>query len=88
MTSKATASRRPTARTQPRRISAYQLRSTDNKWVYKGQIRVASGAPIVIDGLWAIAFGNGASAGPTNDLYFLAGPGGQKNGLFGFIAAG
>ena len=55
------------------RISAYQLRSTDNKWVYKGQVRVASGAPIAIDGLWAIAFGNGASAGPTNNLYFAAG---------------
>ena len=70
------------------RISAYQLRSTDNKWVYKGQIRVASGAPIVIDGLWAIAFGNGASAGPTNNLYFAAGPSGGTHGLFGFIAVG
>ena len=35
------------------RISAYQLRSTDNKWVYKGQVRVANGKPIAIDGLWA-----------------------------------
>ncbi len=70
------------------RISAYQLRSSDNKWVYKGQVRVASGAPIVIDGLWAIAFGNGASAGPTNNLYFAAGPAGGSHGLFGFIAVG
>jgi uncharacterized protein (TIGR03118 family) len=70
------------------RISAYQLRSTDNKWVYKGQIRVAGGTPITIDGLWAIAFGNGASAGPTNNLYFLAGPSGGTHGLFGFIAVG
>jgi uncharacterized protein (TIGR03118 family) len=70
------------------RISAYQLRSTDNKWVYKGQVRVASGAPIAIDGLWAIAFGNGASAGPTNNLYFASGPSGGTHGLFGFIAAG
>jgi uncharacterized protein (TIGR03118 family) len=69
------------------RISAYQQLST-GKWVYKGQIRTANGAPIVIDGLWAIAFGNGASAGPTNNLYFLAGPTGQTHGLFGFIAAG
>jgi uncharacterized protein (TIGR03118 family) len=69
------------------RISAYQQRS-DGKWVYKGQLRVASGAPITIDGLWAIAFGNGATAGPTNNLYFLAGPTGQTHGLFGFIAVG
>jgi uncharacterized protein (TIGR03118 family) len=69
------------------RISAYkQLPS--GKWVYKGQLRVASGAPIVVDGLWSIAFGNGAAAGPTNDLYFLAGPNGQSQGLFGFIAVG
>jgi uncharacterized protein (TIGR03118 family) len=69
------------------RISAY-LQLPTGKWVYKGQIRVASGAPIVLDGLWAIAFGNGASAGPTNNLYFAAGPQGQAHGLFGFIAVG
>jgi uncharacterized protein (TIGR03118 family) len=69
------------------RISAYQQLAS-GKWVYKGQLRAASGAPIVLDGLWAIAFGNGASAGPTNDLYFLSGPSGETHGLFGFIAAG
>jgi uncharacterized protein (TIGR03118 family) len=69
------------------RISAYQ-QLPSGKWVFKGQLRVAGGAPIVLDGLWAIAFGNGASAGPTNNLYFLAGPAGQTHGLFGFIAVG
>ena len=69
------------------RISAYQKLAT-GRWVYKGQIRTAGGNPIVIDGLWAIAFGNGAAAGPTNNLYFLAGPSGQNQGLFGFIAVG
>jgi uncharacterized protein (TIGR03118 family) len=69
------------------RISAYQQLSS-GKYVYKGQLRKASGEPIAIDGLWAIAFGNGASAGPTNNLYFLAGPTGGSHGLFGFIAAG
>ena len=68
------------------RISAYTKRS--NGWVYKGQLRVATGAPIVVDGLWAIAFGNGAAAGPTTSLYFLAGPSGEKHGLFGSITAG
>jgi uncharacterized protein (TIGR03118 family) len=69
------------------RISAYQQLAS-GKWVFKGQLRVASGAPIVLDGLWAIAFGNGASAGPANNLYFLAGPTGQTHGLFGFVAVG
>jgi uncharacterized protein (TIGR03118 family) len=69
------------------RISAYQQLAS-GKWVYKGQLRVASGTPITLDGLWAIAFGNGSSAGPTNNLYFAAGPQGQTHGLFGFIAVG
>jgi uncharacterized protein (TIGR03118 family) len=69
------------------RISAYE-QLTSGKWVYKGQLRVASGAPIALDGLWAIAFGNGAAAGPTNNLYFTSGPRAQAHGLFGFIAVG
>ena len=68
------------------RISAYQQR--DSKWVYKGQLRHADGAPIEIDGLWAIAFGNGAAAGPKSNLYFLSGPSEEKHGLFGSITAG
>ena len=68
------------------RISAYAKR--DTKWVYKGQLRLANGTPIAIDGLWAIAFGNGAAAGPTNTLYFLAGPSDETHGLYGSITAG
>jgi uncharacterized protein (TIGR03118 family) len=68
------------------RISAYTKRGA--KWVYKGQLRSADGSPIEIDGLWAIAFGNGAAAGPTNTLYFLSGPSDEKHGLFGSITAG
>ena len=68
------------------RISAYTQRG--NKWVYKGQLRIGDGTPIAIDGLWAIAFGNGAAAGPTNTLYFLAGPGQEQHGLYGSITAG
>jgi uncharacterized protein (TIGR03118 family) len=69
------------------RISAY-LEQSSGKWVYKGQVRSANGTPVVLDGLWAIAFGNGASSGPTNNLYFAAGPAGQTHGLFGFIGVG
>jgi uncharacterized protein (TIGR03118 family) len=68
------------------RISAYTKRGS--KWVYKGQLRSANGAPIAIDGLWAIAFGNGSAAGPTNSLYFVAGPSDERHGLFGSITAG
>ena len=68
------------------RISAYTKRG--NTWVYKGQLRLAAGTPIAIDGLWAIAFGNGSAAGPTDTLYFLAGPSGEQHGLFGSITAG
>jgi uncharacterized protein (TIGR03118 family) len=69
------------------RISAYN-ENGGGKWVYKGQLRKADGTPIAIDGLWAIAFGNGAAAGPTTSLYFAAGPGREAHGLFGSITAG
>jgi uncharacterized protein (TIGR03118 family) len=68
------------------RVSAYA--QNGSKWVYKGQLRLADGTPIAIAGLWAIAFGNGAAAGPTTSLYFLSGPGDEKHGLFGSITAG
>jgi uncharacterized protein (TIGR03118 family) len=68
------------------RVSAYA--KNGSKWVYKGQLRVGDGTPIAIDGLWAIAFGNGSASGPTTTLYFLSGPGGEKHGLFGSITAG
>ena len=68
------------------RISAYTQRGA--KWVYKGQLRLADGTPIAIDGLWAIAFGNGSAAGPANSLYFDSGPGQEQHGLYGSITAG
>jgi uncharacterized protein (TIGR03118 family) len=69
------------------RISAYKDNGGGH-WVYKGQLRQGDGTPIAIDGLWAIAFGNGSAAGPTTSLYFAAGPGGEADGLFGSITAG
>jgi uncharacterized protein (TIGR03118 family) len=68
------------------RISAYTKRGST--WVYKGQLRQTDGNLIAIDGLWAIAFGNGSAAGPVDSLYFLAGPSAEQHGLFGSIAAG
>ncbi len=43
--------------------------------------------PMVIQGLWGLAFGNGATAGDANSLYFSAGPDGETHGLFGKITA-
>jgi uncharacterized protein (TIGR03118 family) len=68
------------------RISAYAKGA--NGWVYKGQLRHGNGTPIEIDGLWAIAFGNGSAAGPTTSLYFTAGPSDESHGLYGSITAG
>jgi uncharacterized protein (TIGR03118 family) len=69
------------------KISAY-LERTPGKWVYKGQLRTGDGTIVAVDGLWAIAFGNGAAAGPTTSLFFAAGPAEEKHGLFGVITAG
>jgi uncharacterized protein (TIGR03118 family) len=51
----------------------------------RGQLHTADGRPIAIDGLWAIAFGNGAAAGAQNVLFFTAGPFGEQHGLFGTL---
>jgi uncharacterized protein (TIGR03118 family) len=65
------------------RIHAFA--STRSGWERAGVLKDASGNPIVIDGLWGIAFGNGAAAGPRNTLYFAAGPNHEADGLFGSI---
>ncbi len=48
-----------------------------------GQVLDRSGKALVLDGLWALSFGNGSGAGATNELFFTAGPNGESNGLFG-----
>jgi hypothetical protein len=43
---------------------------------------------VAIDGLWALEFGQGAPLnGPTDTLFFTAGPNDEANGLFGSIRA-
>jgi uncharacterized protein (TIGR03118 family) len=69
------------------RVSAYQDRG-GGKWVFKGQLRHGDETLVEIDGLWAIAFGNGAAGGPATSLYFASGPSGESHGLFGSITAG
>ena len=45
----------------------------------------ANGHALQNDRLWALRFGNGANAGPTNWLFFTAGIMGEQHGLFGFF---
>lgn len=52
---------------------------------FEGLLRGLRGKPIQIDGLWALRFGNGGSAGPTTTLYFTAGIDDEQHGLFGTI---
>lgn len=50
-------------------------------------LRGGDGKPIVVDGIWALDFGNGTSLGEANALYFTAGPHSETQGLFGKIKA-
>jgi uncharacterized protein (TIGR03118 family) len=50
-------------------------------------MRDEQGAPIGIDGIWNILFGNGESLGDANSLYFAAGPADEKEALFGKLQA-
>ena len=56
---------------------------------FLGVITDGSGNPIVNQGLWGLAFGNGTNGASTNALYFTAGIRGpgmvEDHGLFGDI---
>ncbi len=51
----------------------------------QGTVSTNDGAAIVIPGLWALQFGNGLNAQPTNTLFYTAGPGAEAHGLYGRI---
>jgi uncharacterized protein (TIGR03118 family) len=67
-------------------ISAFEPQANGH-FGFRGQLRNGSGQTIAIDGLWALEFGNGANGGPTNTLFFTAGPDDEMHGLFGRITA-
>lgn len=46
-------------------------------------LRDTSGTKIEIPGIWGLLFGNGASLGDSNSLYFAAGPEDEGDGVFG-----
>jgi uncharacterized protein (TIGR03118 family) len=54
------------------RINAYRV--VDGGWRHDGSLVDRHGAQLAINGLWAIAFGNGAMAGPRDTLFFTSGP--------------
>jgi len=60
---------------------------SNGHWSLQGTLHRQNGDPIVIDGLWALQFGNDAAAGPSSTLFFTAGPNDEEHGLFGMIEA-
>src|SRR4029453_2007350 len=72
------------------RIHAF--RKGEDGWEEHGVMKGTDPTPIEIDGLWGIGFGNNngtnnGGAGPTNTLFFAAGPDDETHGLFGSITA-
>jgi len=50
-----------------------------------GWVRNADDSLVTIDGLWSLTFGNDATAGPANTLFFTAGINNETDGLFGTL---
>jgi uncharacterized protein (TIGR03118 family) len=55
--------------------------------VRKGQLSDASNNPLVLEGLWGLAFGNNKAGNLTQGLYFGAGTNDEANGLYGRLIA-
>ena len=53
---------------------------------FMGNLAGVNGGPLILDGLWAISFGNGFKDQPPNFLFFTAGLADETHGLYGFIA--
>ena len=68
-------------------INAYE-EMANGKFEHRGELRGTDGRSLSIDGLWALQFGHGTvNNGPTNTLFFTAGPTDETDGLFGSITA-
>jgi uncharacterized protein (TIGR03118 family) len=63
------------------RIAAYDIERN----VFLGFLARPDGTAVAIEGLWGLQFGNGASLGDADALYFAAGPGDETQGLFGAL---
>lgn len=62
-------------------IAAYNTQTRQ----FVDYVRDTGGEVVKIDNIWGILFGNGASLGDTNALYFAAGPNDEKDGVFGVL---
>lgn len=63
-------------------ISAFN--GVTGRWI-ADMLDSQTGTPLLIDGLWALRFGNDGKAGPATTLFFTAGPDHEQNGLFGTL---
>jgi uncharacterized protein (TIGR03118 family) len=52
---------------------------------FLGFVRNPDNSLMFIDGVWSLTFGNDATAGPADTLFFTAGPNNETDGLFGTI---
>jgi uncharacterized protein (TIGR03118 family) len=68
-------------------INAYE-EMPNGHFDHRGTLHAADGGKLVIDGLWALEFGNAGNNGDSHHLFFTAGPNGEEDGLFGTITAG
>jgi len=68
-------------------INAYE-EMPNGHFEHRGTLRATDGGKLVIDGLWALEFGNAGNNGDSHHLFFTAGPNGEDDGLFGTITAG
>jgi uncharacterized protein (TIGR03118 family) len=62
-------------------IAAYDLATGE----FRDRLRQDNGKPLTIDGLWGLSFGNGLLGQSVDTLFFTAGPGDEKHGLYGRI---
>ena len=67
-------------------INAYE--ETSAGFEHRGTLRDSEGKKVMIDGLWALEFGNSGSNGSPDQLFFTAGPDDESHGLFGTITTG
>jgi uncharacterized protein (TIGR03118 family) len=69
----------------------YGYKHAPDGWKLDGVLKGTNGKPLVVNGVWGIAFGNGGLAGPRNTLFAAAGPhqwhGSSELEVHGLIAA-
>jgi len=68
-------------------IAAYKVSGDLSEASLDGVLFGPHGRRLIIHGLWALGFGNDGPAGPSDALFFTAGPGDEAHGLFGRIEA-